>query len=38
MELLLQLAASSQASLVIATHDQRIKRHFHQQITLGGAQ
>lgn len=38
MELLLQLAASSNASLVIATHDQRIKRHFHKQITIGGAQ
>lgn len=38
MELLLRLAASSNASLVIATHDQRIKRHFHKQITIGGAQ
>jgi ABC-type lipoprotein export system ATPase subunit len=38
MQLLLQLAASSNASLVIATHDQRIKRHFHKQITIGGAQ
>ena len=38
MELLLHLAASSNASLVIATHDQRIKRHFHKQITIGGAQ
>ncbi len=37
MELLLHLASSSNASLVIATHDQRIKRHFHKQITLGGA-
>lgn len=37
MELLLHLAASSHASLVIATHDQRIKRHFHKQITIGGA-
>src|SRR6185369_3956283 len=36
MELLLRLAASSNASLVIATHDQRIKRHFHKQITIGG--
>jgi putative ABC transport system ATP-binding protein len=38
MELLLQLAASSGASLVIATHDQRIKGHFHHQIRVGGAQ
>ncbi len=38
MELLLHLASSSNASLVIATHDQRIKRHFHKQITLGGSQ
>jgi len=30
MGLLLQLAASSNASLVIATHDQRIKGHFHK--------
>ena len=36
MELLLKLAASSNASLVIATHDQRIKGHFHKQITIGG--
>lgn len=38
MGLLLQLAAASNASLVIATHDQRIKGHFHQQITVGGVQ
>ena len=38
MDLLLKLAAASNASLVIATHDQRIKRHFHKQITLGGTQ
>jgi ABC-type lipoprotein export system ATPase subunit/ABC-type Mn2+/Zn2+ transport system permease subunit len=38
MDLLLKLAVASNASLVIATHDQRIKRHFHKQITLGGAQ
>jgi len=37
MGLLLQLAAASNASLVIATHDQRIKGHFHQQIRVGGA-
>jgi ABC-type lipoprotein export system ATPase subunit len=38
MGLLLQLAASSNASLVIATHDQRIKDHFHKQIRVGGEQ
>jgi ABC-type lipoprotein export system ATPase subunit len=38
MGLLLQLAASSDASLVIATHDQRIKGHFHKQIRVGGEQ
>jgi ABC-type lipoprotein export system ATPase subunit len=38
MDLLLQLAASSNASLVIATHDQRIKGHFHKQIRVGGGQ
>ena len=38
MGLLLQLAASSNASLVIATHDQRIKGHFHKQIRVGGEQ
>jgi len=38
MGLLLQLAAASKASLIIATHDQRIKGHFHQQIRVGGAQ
>lgn len=38
MDLLLMLAADSNASLVIATHDQRIKRYFNKQITLGGAQ
>ena len=37
MELLLRFAADSNASLVIATHDQRVKRHFHKQITIGGA-
>jgi ABC-type lipoprotein export system ATPase subunit len=36
MSLLLQLAASSNASLIIATHDQRIKGHFHKEIRLGG--
>ena len=38
MGLLLQLAAFSNASLVIATHDQRIKGHFHHQIRVGGVQ
>jgi ABC-type lipoprotein export system ATPase subunit len=38
MGLLLKLAASSNASLVIATHDQRIKAHFQQSIRVGGAQ
>ena len=38
MGLLLQLAASSNASLVIATHDQRIKAHFQTQIRVGGVQ
>ena len=35
--LLLQLAASANASLIIATHDQRIKGHFHKEIRVGGA-
>jgi ABC-type lipoprotein export system ATPase subunit len=34
--LLLQLAASSNASLIIATHDQRIKGQFHKEIRVGG--
>jgi len=38
MGLLLQLAASSNASLVIATHDQRIKGYFHKEIRVGGIQ
>lgn len=38
MELLLRLATASHASLLVATHDQRIKRHFHRQITIGGGQ
>ena len=37
MELLLRFAAVSNASLVIATHDQRVKRHFDKHITIGGA-
>lgn len=38
MRLLLELAAASNASLIIATHDQRIKRDFHKEIRVGGAQ
>jgi putative ABC transport system ATP-binding protein len=38
MGLLLKLAAASSASLLIATHDQRIKGHFHKQIRVGGVQ
>ena len=38
MGLLLKLAAASNASLLIATHDQRIKGHFHKQIRVGGVQ
>lgn len=37
MGLLLELAAVSKASLIIATHDQRIKGHFHKEIKVGGA-
>jgi len=36
MGLLLELAASSNASLIVATHDQRIKGHFHKEIKVGG--
>lgn len=38
MKLLLDTAKASGASLVIATHDARIKKHFSKTITLGGAQ
>lgn len=38
MELLLRLATTSNASLLVATHDQRIKHHFQRQITIGGGQ
>lgn len=38
MRLLLELAAASNASLIIATHDERIKRDFHKEIRVGGAQ
>ncbi len=37
MKLLLDTAKASGASLVIATHDARIKKHFIKTITLGGA-
>lgn len=37
MKLLLDTAKTSGASLVIATHDARIKKHFAKTITLGGA-
>ena len=38
MKLLLDAAKASGASLVIATHDVRIKKHFSKTISLGGAQ
>ena len=38
MQLLLETANASGASLVIATHDARIKKHFSKTITLGGDQ
>ena len=38
MKLLLDTANASGASLVIATHDARIKKHFSKTITLGGEQ
>lgn len=37
MKLLLATADATGASLVIATHDARIKKHFTRTITLGGA-
>ncbi|MFZ4542030.1 MAG: ABC transporter ATP-binding protein [Rickettsiales bacterium] len=37
MKLLLDTAKASGASLVIATHDARIKKHFTKTITIGGA-
>jgi ABC-type lipoprotein export system ATPase subunit len=36
MKLLLDTAMASGASLIIATHDARIKKHFTKTITLGG--
>ena len=38
MALLLDTAKATGASLVIATHDARIKKHFAKTITLGGNQ
>ena len=38
MNLLLDAAKESGASLVIATHDARIKKHFQKTIALGGIQ
>ena len=37
MTLLLDTAKATAASLVVATHDARIKKHFTKTITLGGA-
>ena len=37
MKLLLDVAKASDASLIIATHDARIKKHFAKTITLGGS-
>lgn len=37
MELLLQIAGQSNACLIIATHDARIKPYFKKHILLGGA-
>ena len=37
MQLLLDTANATGASLVIATHDARIRKHFSKTITLGGA-
>jgi ABC-type lipoprotein export system ATPase subunit len=38
MTLLLEVANASGTSLIIATHDARIKHHFTHTITLGGTQ
>lgn len=38
MQLLIKAAKASSASLIVATHDARIKRHFQKTITLGGIQ
>ncbi len=37
MQLLLQVASASKASLVVATHDARIRPHFHTTLQLGSA-
>jgi ABC-type lipoprotein export system ATPase subunit len=36
IKLLLSTAAATNSSLIIATHDSRIKKHFTKTITLGG--
>ncbi len=38
IQLLLDAAKASNASLVVATHDARIKKYFQKTITLGGVQ
>lgn len=38
MQLLLETAAMSNACLVVATHDARIKKYFSKTMTLGGGQ
>ena len=38
MQLLLGVAKASNASLIVATHDARIKKYFPKTITLGGIQ
>lgn len=38
MKLLLDVAGATGASLIIATHDARIKKHFSKTISLGSAQ
>lgn len=37
MTLLFEMAKQSNASLIVATHDARIKKYFSKTITLGGA-
>ena len=38
MQLLLDIAKAAGASLIVATHDARIKKYFQKTITLGGIQ
>lgn len=38
MQLLLETAKATGATLIVATHDARIKHHFSQTVTLGDAQ